>query len=171
MGSLSVVQRVRHIEGPLTGVLLCRLVHQALKGAPWVGACSVVQGVRHLMGGQPLYRSAASADMLGGRGYGDGCTPLHMTQQYHLASMAAQLSSTGISHHSLLPHFPLICLSVVNRSPCPGIAPQSLSSSSQPLHLSGDLHPCLGYYVWLRQGLSDSQPIQAATDQLFASQS
>ena len=31
---------------------------------------------------------------------------LRMTQQYHLASMAAQLSSTGISHRSLLPHIP-----------------------------------------------------------------
>ena len=27
-------------------------------------------------------------------------------QQYHLASMVAQLSSTGLSHHSLLPHIP-----------------------------------------------------------------
>ena len=32
--------------------------------------------------------------------------PIHMTQQYRLASMAAWLSSTGISHHNLLPHFP-----------------------------------------------------------------
>ena len=29
-------------------------------------------------------------------------------QQYHLASMVAQLSSTGLSHHSLLPHIPPI---------------------------------------------------------------
>ena len=29
-----------------------------------------------------------------------------MTLQYRLASMAAWLSSTGISHHSLLPHIP-----------------------------------------------------------------
>ena len=29
-----------------------------------------------------------------------------MTQQYRLASMAAWLSSTGISHHNLLPHIP-----------------------------------------------------------------
>ena len=35
------------------------------------------------------------------------------TQQYRLASMAAQLSSTGISHHNLLPHTPSICLSAV----------------------------------------------------------
>ena len=61
------------------------------------------------------------------------------------------LSSTGTSHHNLLPHIPLICLSTVNSSPCPGIAPQSLNSSFQPLcHLG---------YVWLWQGLSDSHSI------------
>ena len=53
--------------------------------------------------------------------------------------MAARLSSTGISHHNLLPHIPSICLSTVNSSPHPGIAPLSLNSSSQPLHLPGDL--------------------------------
>ena len=35
---------------PPAGVLLCRLVRQALKGAPWVGSYSVVQCVRLLMG-------------------------------------------------------------------------------------------------------------------------
>ena len=81
--------------------------------------------------------------------------PPHVTQRYRLASMAAWLSSTGISHHSLLPHIPSICLSKVNSSPRPGIAPQSLNYSSQPLCLPGDLCPCPGY-VWLQQGLSDS---------------
>ena len=70
-----------------------------------------------------------------------------MTQQYHFASMAAWLSSTGISHHDLLPHMSSICLSAVNSSPRSGIAPQSLNSSSQLLHLLGDLRPCPGY-VW-----------------------
>ena len=83
--------------------------------------------------------------------------PLLLTQQYRLASVAFkllwQLSSTGISHHSLLPHIPLICLSAVNSNPCPGIAPQSLNSTSQLLHFPGDLHPCPGY-LWLQQGLS-----------------
>ena len=74
-----------------------------------------------------------------------------MSLQYRLASVAAGLSSTGISHHSLLPHIPSIRLSTVNSSPRPGIAPQSPNFSSQPLHLPGDLCPCLGY-VWLRQG-------------------
>ena len=52
--------------------------------------------------------------------------------------MAVWLSSTGISHHNLFPNIPSICLSRVNSSPCPGIAPKSLNSSSQPLRLPGD---------------------------------
>ena len=56
-----------------------------------------------------------------------------LTQQYCLASMAAWLSSTGISHQDLLLHILSICLSAVNRSPHPGIAPQPLNSRSQPL--------------------------------------
>ena len=54
--------------------------------------------------------------------------------------MTAWLSSTGISHHDLLPHIPLICLSTDNSSP-----PQSLNSSSQLLRLPGDQHR--GMYV------------------------
>ena len=61
--------------------------------------------------------------------------------------------STGISNHSLLPHIPSVCLSTVNSSPHPGIAPQSLNSNSQLLRLPGDLCPYPGY-VWLQQGLS-----------------
>ena len=69
------------------------------------------------------------------------------------------LSSTGISHHSLLPHIPSIHLSTVNRSHHPGIAAQSLNSSSQPLLPLG--------YVLLLQGLSDSHSISAATISCF----
>ena len=123
--------------GILIGVLLCSSEHQSLKGAPWVGSFSVVQCIRHLMS-QPIVQLPIH--------------PLHMTQQYHLASMAAWLSATGISHHNLLPHIPLIHLSAVNSSPHPGITPQPLNSSSQTLHLPRDLHSCPGY-VWLRQGL------------------
>ena len=68
--------------------------------------------------------------------------------------MAARLSSTGISHHSLLPHILSIRLSTVNSSPHPRIVSQSLNSSSQPRCLTGDLRPCPGY-VWLWQELSD----------------
>ena len=84
--------------------------------------------------------------------------PLRMTQQDRLASMAAWLSSTGISHHNPLPHVPSVRLSTVNSSPHPGIAPQLLNSSSQLLRFLEDLRPCLGY-VWLQQGLSDSHSI------------
>ena len=70
--------------------------------------------------------------------------PPTLTQQYRLASIAARLSSTGISHHNLLPHIPSIRLSTVNSSPHPGIAHQPLNSSSQPLHLPGTCIPVLG---------------------------
>ena len=60
--------------------------------------------------------------------------------------MVAWLSSTDISHHSLLPHIPSIHLSALNSSPCPGIAPQSLNSSFQLLHLLGALIPVWGIY-------------------------
>ena len=140
----------------MPGVLLCCSARQALKGARWVGSYSVVQCIRHLMG-QPLYCLATNAGLWGQRGHGDGST-LRVTQQYRLASMAAWLSSTGISHHDLLPYIPLICLSVVNSSPRTEIAPQSLNSSSQLLPLSGGPRSCPAY-VWLRQGLSDSHSI------------
>ena len=74
--------------------------------------------------------------------------PLCLTQQYHLASMAAWLSSTSISHHNLLPHIPSIRLSEGNSSPRPGVAPPSLNSSSQPLPLPGDQCSC-PECVWL----------------------
>ena len=159
---------IRHIAGPpRAGALLCRLACQALKGAPWVRSYSVVQCVRRLMG-QPLYSSAVDAGMLGERGYGDGST-LYMW----LSSIALlpwlpvfppQAFPTTISSH-----IPPVVLSMVNSSPRHRIPPQSLNSSSQLLCLLGDLHPCLGY-VWVRQGLSDSHSIEAATDQLFHSQ-
>ena len=69
-----------------------------------------------------------------------------VTQQYHLASVAAWLSSTGISHHNLLPHTPSIHLSTLKSSPCPGIAPQSLNSNSQSLCLLVTCIPVQGMY-------------------------
>ena len=70
-----------------------------------------------------------------------------MTQQYRLASMAAWLSSTAISHHSLLPHIPSISLStycsrVSNPSPwdCSTIPKLQLPATAQsrgPSSLSG----------------------------------
>ena len=132
-------------RGPLTGVLLCRWACQSLKGAPCIGPNSVVQCVRCLMS-QPLYCSAADAVVLGEGGYGDGSTPLHVTQQYHLASMAAWLSSTGISHHDLCPHIPSIHLSTVNSSPHPRIAPQSQTPAPSHCTFQGTCIPVQGMY-------------------------
>ena len=72
--------------------------------------------------------------------------------------MAAWLSSTSIFHQDLLPHISSVCPSAFNSSPHPGIAPQSLNSSSQPLHLPGVQCSCMDC-VWLWQGLSDSHSI------------
>ena len=80
LGSLSVVQLIRHIEGPpsppppiAAGVLLCRLVHPTLTGAPWMESCSVVQCL-WLFIGQALCCLAANAGMWGERGYSDDST-------------------------------------------------------------------------------------------------
>ena len=94
-----------HRGGPLAGVLLCKLAGQALKGAPWVGSCSVIQCIRCLMG-HPLYCSAADAGSDGRERLWWWVHPQHVTQLYRLASMAAGLFSTDISHHHLLPHIP-----------------------------------------------------------------
>ena len=83
--------------------------------------------------------------------------------------MASWLSSTDISHHSLLPDIPLLCLFTANSNPHPGITPQSLNSNSQQLHHLGDSLAYLGF-VWLWQELSDSHSIYAATDQVVHSQ-
>ena len=88
--------------------------------------------------------------------------PLHITQQHCLASMAAWFSSTGTCHHDLLLHMTWGYIPAVNSRPHPGIAPQSLCSSSQLLCLLWDPRLSLGY-VWLWQGSSES-------DQLLHSQ-
>ena len=116
---------------PLDGVLLCISVHQSLKGASWVGSCCVVQCLRCLMG-QPFIVHLPMLPC--GEREAMVMAPPPMRDAAVLPCFhAAQLSPTGISHYSLLPHIPLICLSTVNSSPCPGIAPQSLDSSSQLL--------------------------------------
>ena len=102
--------------GPLTGVLLCRSAHQALKGAPWVGSYSVVQCLSRLVG-QPVC-SAAYAGMRRERLWW-WLHPLRVTQQYHLASMAAWLSSTGDFPSRSHPSPPLVL---------------SLHSQQQPSH-------------------------------------
>ena len=145
-----------HRGTPLARVLLCRLAFQALKGAHWVGPYSVVQCVRSLMD-QSVYCSAANA----------GCRE---REAMVMAPAPTHDSAVLPCFHGCLaflhrhfppqspPYFPSICLSTVNSSPSPEIAPQSLNSSSQPPCLLGDLCPCPGY-VWLWKGLSDSHSI------------
>ena len=154
--SSSVIPLLQTWRTPLPGVLLCCSVHQAHRGA----SLAVDWHIRHLKGHPgwcpPLFFSVLAFD-------GPACLtaqlsmlacperealvmalPLSVTQQYRLASKATWISSTGFSHHTLFLHIPLICLSVVISSPYPGIAPQFLNPSSQPVHLLGDLCPCPG---------------------------
>ena len=155
-GSFSVFLTDQAHRGAPAGVLLRKSARQTLKGAPWVGpalqfcasgvwwaSLSVVQLPMLACGEREAVMMAPT---------------LCVTQQYCLASTAARLSSTGISHHNLLPHILSSCLSTVNSSPRPGVAPQPLNSSSQLLLLSEDLCPSPGC-VRLRQGLSESHPI------------
>ena len=146
----------------MPGVLLCCSASQAhrgdpLGGLPWRGSYSVDRQVRHLMG-QPLYCSATDAGSVGREGLWRWLHPLHMTQCYGLASMASQLSSTGISYHNLLLHISSVCLSAISSSPLPwdcSTIPKlqlpAAAPSRGPASLSG--------YVWLWQGLPDSHSI------------
>ena len=151
MASLSLwLCPFRDLEGFLYRRSVVRGISHSKEHPGWV------QCVRHLIG-QPLCCSAVDAGMWG-EWLWWWLHPLHMTQQYHLVPMAAWLSSIGIPPSNLHPHIPSICLSSFNSSPHPGIASQSLNSSSQPLCFPEDLHSC-PRYVWLRQGPSDSHSI------------
>ena len=81
---------------------------------------------------------------------------LRMTQQYPLASMAAWLSSTGISGHSLLHHIPLSLLRQQQPSPWDFSTIPKLQLPAA--ELPGELCPCPGN-VWMQQGLPDSHSI------------
>ena len=164
--------RQAHGGSPLAEVLLCRAAHQALKGAPgW--SHSVVWCISHLEkhpggGGRVLLYSSVCQAF-------DG--PAFLVQLLMLAcgEREAMVMAPPSMHDSAVSpcfhgclaflhrHFPpqsppSYPLDPSSRSPRPGIAPQFLNFSSQPLHLLGDLLPCPGY-VWLWQGLSDSHSI------------
>ena len=137
------------------GVLLCSSVSRALKEASWLGSCSVIQCIRHLMSQTLLF--SCWCWCVGREAMVTAPPPMRdsaVSPCFHgcLALLHRH------SHHNLLPHILSIHLSTVDRSPHPGIAPKSLNSSSQPLCLPGDLCPCPGY-VWLQQGLSGSHSI------------
>ena len=111
---------------------------QALRGLPCLGLFSVVQLFSQIEGSPCLgsYSRSVSQALDGPPSLLFCCLgkerlwlwlhPFHVTQQYHFASVAAQLSSTGTSHHNLFPYSPSIRFSAVNSSPRPGIDPQSL---------------------------------------------
>ena len=67
--------------------------------------------------------------------------------------MAAWLSSRGTAHRRILRPVPSGLLPVVNSSPRPGFALQSICYSSHPLCILVDLGPSLGY-IGLHYGLS-----------------
>ena len=156
------------VAGPQKASLtsLCSPTCTSLRGLPCLGSFSAVQHIRHIGTPHPrvlLYSSGRQA-------FDGPASLLFSCQCRHVGTEAMVMAppptcdsavspcfhgclafSTGISHHSLLPDIPSICLSLVNSSPHPRIAPQSLNSSSQLLHPLG--------YLWLRQGLSDSHSI------------
>ena len=63
------------------------------------------------------------------------------------------MAPQDVSHYSLLSQIPTICLSIIKSSPRPGIAPQSLNSSSQSLCLPGHLWPVWSMYGCLKDYL------------------
>ena len=127
-----------HRGPPLTKVLLCRLAHQSLKGEPWVGSYSVVQCVRGFWASLSIIQLQTL-----------GCE-----EREAMVMAPPPTCDSAVSPcfhgclaflHDLLPHILSIHLSTVNSTPHPGIAPQSLNSSFQPLYLPGDQRSGPGY--------------------------
>ena len=124
----------------MAGVPLCRSAHQALKGGLLLcsSVCQARDGPASLLFRCQCWR-------VGRERLWWWLYPLCVTQQYCLASMAAWLSSAGISYLSLLPHVSSVHLSTVNSSPCLGIAASTIpklrlpaaSPSRGPVSLSG----------------------------------
>ena len=149
-----------HIGALVAGVLLCRLAHKVLKGAPWVGSYSVVRCTRRLMGQTLLFSCLCWREGERGCGY----MSLSSILLSWLPGFPPQGFPTTISSLT-----PFIHLSAVNGSLCLGIVLQSLNSSSQLLCLPGDLCPCPGY-LWRQQGLSNSHSTGCHMDRLLQSQ-
>ena len=135
LASFSVVQHIRHIEGPCSSppgsYSVDRLVKQ-LKGHPgWVNY-SVVQCIRCLMV-QPLYCSVAHAGVWREReAMVMAPLPLHdslVSRCFHgcWVFRHRHFPPRSPSSHPLDPS---LCS---QQQPSPGIAPQSLNFSSQPL--------------------------------------
>ena len=139
----------------MPGVLLCCLVCQSYKGVRLAGRL-LCSSVHHAFDG-PASLLFNCQSWCVGREAMVMAPPPCVTQEYCFASMAAWLSSTGISHHNLLPHIPFNRLhSQQHSSPwdCSTIPKLQLPDAALP----GYQRSCLGY-VWLHQGLSNSHSI------------
>ena len=129
MGSYSVDQHIRHVKGdPGWGPTL----QFSASGVWWV-SFSIIQ-LWMLAGGER--KAMVTCDSAVSSCF-RGCSTF----------------STGISNHRLLPHIPSIHLSTVNSSPLPGIVPQTLSSSSQPLFFQGTCVLVRAIYGWSKDCL------------------
>ena len=139
-GRIVLSWHVRHLNGPLGGVLLC------------CSECQVLAGPASLLFSYQCWEG----------GEREATVMAPPTRWYSEVSLCFH-GYLAFLHRRFPPQCPpshpcSLSLSAVNSSSCSGIAPQFPCSSSQPLHLLGDLHSCLGY-VWLQQGLSDSHSI------------
>ena len=112
----------------MPGVLLYCLAHQAHKGT--LGEVLLCRSVCQVVDGPASLLFSCQCWPVERERLWCWLHSLCVTQQNHLTSTAAWLSSTGISHHSLLPRIPFISLSSINSSPHPGITPQSPNSAS-----------------------------------------
>ena len=137
-------------KGPPLLVLLCCVVQQAFKDLPVAGVLLYCLKGHHLWG---LYWSVSCTGSWGER----EATVMAPSPAHDSAVLPwlydCLVFLKGIPHCDLLPHIPSASLPAVNSRPHPGIAPQSLHSSSQPPCVLEDLHSCLGY-IWMRQGSS-----------------
>ena len=123
-GSFSVFWAYQaHKGAPLAGVLLWFSVCQVFIGAPWVGSYSAILSIRCFDGPACLLFSC-QCWLVGKERLWWWLHPLHMTQQYRLASMAAW-------------HFPQAFPTTISSS-CPlgpSLCPQALSTAALILGL------------------------------------
>ena len=163
---------------PHFGGLFCFSAHQALKGPPWLGSFSAAWCIRHLKG-HSLWGLSVFVSLW----TGPQCPVMTWGERPAMDMALSPVCDSAVSpwlhvclaflhkHFPwlLLPPVPLGCLPAVNSKPCPGIALQSLCSSSQLLHFLGDLFPFRSIYGCSKGCLCDYHSIQTATDQLLHS--
>ena len=142
LGSLCCSTHQAHRGAPLVGVLLCRSVHESLKGAPWVGSYS--SSVRQAFDGPASLLFSCQCCCVGREAMvmappptRDSCS---ITLLPWLPSFSPQAFPTRVSSFTSPWSVSPQSTAALAHS---GVAPQSLNSSSQLLHLPGDLHLCI----------------------------